>query len=419
MSARNFLDKCANDTEWWAGISKEMNAWKHLAKNHKIISMDEILSLANGIVDNRESKNNLTNLCWKTYSVFEVMEGTAKYVDSIIGLKAKYSNLEEVLKDYLQYMDFEKPNITESQLFYGNGAMYSFLLNKIDNSKDWQRHIAIGASFDSALEAALKQKIKLTPKYKIKNDWCNGSSVLTTEEQLLRDKSAQSYEENPNIKKWKLVDENTLRFDGAIERGEFDKFLNVYTQHPKINTIILNSVGGTTSEAIKIANRIIQRRLKIVIDGHCGSSCANYLFNGGFNKEIKFGFVGFHGNVTAFINSTTPEQRLNMIKDSYDQFNVPYTEASLQEAFLEDESYAKKEISWESELFKNLTISQELFDLTQKVDKGVGDNNDYEFLALDLSAFKFFGIDRIELPLEQDLCFAQKLYGKTPLLSFE
>jgi hypothetical protein len=41
------------------------------------------------------------------------------------------------------------------------------------------------------------------------------------------------------------------------------------------------------------------KRLDVVVDGVCASSCANYIFCAAKTKTIKHGFVGFHGNITA------------------------------------------------------------------------------------------------------------------------
>lgn len=52
-------------------------------------------------------------------------------------------------------------------------------------------------------------------------------------------------------------------------------------------------------------------------------------------------------------------------------------------------------IKREEVFFKNLNVSQELFDITQRKDKGVGDKKEYQFLMPAPEVFVKYGITNV------------------------
>ncbi len=94
---------------------------------------------------------------------------------------------------------------------------------------------------------------------------------------------------------WEKVNEKTLRFWGQIDKKTAAAFYKIIT--PKITTIIVNSGGGEVENALLVGREIYKRQLNIIVDGRCGSSCANYWFVAATNKTVRRGsWVGFHGN---------------------------------------------------------------------------------------------------------------------------
>lgn len=94
---------------------------------------------------------------------------------------------------------------------------------------------------------------------------------------------------------WTKVNEQTLRFTGQIDArtaANFNKLIN-----PKIKTIVVQSGGGDVDAALQVGQEIHRRQLNIIVDGRCGSSCANYWFVAAAHKTVTEGsWVGFHGN---------------------------------------------------------------------------------------------------------------------------
>lgn len=82
---------------------------------------------------------------------------------------------------------------------------------------------------------------------------------------------------------------DTLRLSGAI-RDDDDRQLAAALS-PTIRRVMLNSAGGQASTALRMAALIEARRIQVVVDGICASSCANYLFAAGAARSIRPGSV--------------------------------------------------------------------------------------------------------------------------------
>jgi hypothetical protein len=86
-----------------------------------------------------------------------------------------------------------------------------------------------------------------------------------------------------------------IKIDGPINFKSPQRFKELLGKND--TTVILDSPGGITSAALDIAEIIQERKLNVVVDGTCLSSCANYLFLAGNKKSAKkFSLVGFHGS---------------------------------------------------------------------------------------------------------------------------
>ena len=98
--------------------------------------------------------------------------------------------------------------------------------------------------------------------------------------------------------RWEQVNPQMLRFVGQIDAQTARKFNQMIT--PEITTIVVQSGGGDTDTALQVGQEIHKRQLDIIVEGRCGSSCANYWFVAAVNKTVgKGSWVGFHGNPTS------------------------------------------------------------------------------------------------------------------------
>jgi len=173
---------------------------------------------------------------------------------------------------------------------------------------------------------------------------------------------------------WTKSGPETLRFEGEIEPGEYDRFSLVFG--PSIREIVVNSIGGVTEEGIRIGHAIAAGDVKITVVGMCLSSCANYLFVAGHRREIRGGVVGYHGNIQACFTGVRREEMISRWKERYK---------------LSDEDIRRnlaaqdREIEEEARLLQIMGISQQLFERSCADDKG------YVFLLPTRTTFEKYG----------------------------
>lgn len=181
---------------------------------------------------------------------------------------------------------------------------------------------------------------------------------------------------------WTKTGPGTMSFKGGIEEGEYDRFAAVFDA--SIKEIVVDSGGGYTDEGIRIGHAIAAQNVKITVVGECLSSCANYLFVAGHQREIRGGVVGFHGNVQACFG--TPEKRAETIADMKKRYNMT------DEDIARNMERQDKEIIEERRLLTIMGVSQALFDRTCTKDKGMGDGKSYAFLLPKRTTFEKYGL---------------------------
>jgi ATP-dependent protease ClpP protease subunit len=94
-----------------------------------------------------------------------------------------------------------------------------------------------------------------------------------------------------------LPNSRTAYLQGRIQAGDEIVFQRAITD--QVDTVVVNSGGGDVIPALKMAELIRARGLRVVVDGACVSSCANYLFVAGRNQEVRQdSVVLWHGGVT-------------------------------------------------------------------------------------------------------------------------
>lgn len=178
--------------------------------------------------------------------------------------------------------------------------------------------------------------------------------------------------------KWTRVNDTTIMLEGNISEGNFEAFKKVFDD--KVKTVIINSGGGDTYEAVQIGLVLKNANVDVVVRGYCLSSAANYLFTAGKTKTIEDGIVGFHGNSIALTNEVGGVENL-----------IP-SDTPDRDKFI---ARIQKTLDLEKEFFQSQGISQRLFDITQTNDKGTGDGNTYEFLLPTSKTFAKYGITNV------------------------
>lgn len=188
---------------------------------------------------------------------------------------------------------------------------------------------------------------------------------------------------------WTKINASTIQFDGYIERGEFQKFSEVFDY--SVKEIIVNSGGGNTADGIKIGLRMAERPIKVTVIGKCLSSCANYIFVAGRERELREGIVGFHGNVKACFSGPKLQPALDDIRAQLRQEDPPLSEDEIKSVLDRFIAENEKQISDEAKLLTEIGISQELFDRSCEADKGMGDGKEYSFLLPKPATFLRYG----------------------------
>lgn len=194
---------------------------------------------------------------------------------------------------------------------------------------------------------------------------------------------------------WERIDTNSLKFSGHIVKGDLEKLENILKYGDKF--LFLDSKGGDAEEGVLLANKLLPYQMTVIVDGFCASSCANYLFTAGKNKEIRRGWVGYHGNMTAALSQDWDENAKKMKED------YKLTEEQVFEIHHRLLESAKIEQNY----LREIGVSQELFDRTQMRDKGMGDGIDYTFLVPKLETSERYGIKNVLG--KQDLTYGQEL----------
>lgn len=190
---------------------------------------------------------------------------------------------------------------------------------------------------------------------------------------------------------WTVVTNNTLSFKGPIESSEFDKFKQVFSSD--ITKIIVDSGGGDAEVGLAIGGLIAKADIDVEVQGICMSSCANYIFTAGRNKILNRGIVGYHGNMTALVNSIGKEGLINQMKQNG---------LSEQQATDFYNYYINEVLPHEKAFFSGLGISQDLFDRTQRDDKGMGFGV-YSALLPKHATFEKYGIHNVTGEQSQDV----------------
>ena len=131
-----------------------------------------------------------------------------------------------------------------------------------------------------------------------------------------------------------VYNENEIEILGGINYGLSRDFKAYLQQYPNIKTVRINSVGGRTVEATKIANMIREKALDTYAFGNCFSACT-YIFVAGKKRTVEYGAVlGFHkptlkgiseGELDQMIESSKKLFYANQIDRDFVQkaFNTP------------------------------------------------------------------------------------------------
>jgi ATP-dependent protease ClpP protease subunit len=177
---------------------------------------------------------------------------------------------------------------------------------------------------------------------------------------------------------WTIVDQGTVRFEGYIEEGDIARFDEIMNE--EINTMIVRSGGGDVLAAIPIAEKIQRKKMHIVVDSLCVSSCADYFFIAAGRKTVSLNsLVLLHGGITAKLEHESEK----MIEEMTRLGAKPEQVALYMKRWREG---AKKE----KEIYKNAGVDISLLEYSHLMT-----DRDYDYWAPPPETFKKLGVKNI------------------------
>jgi hypothetical protein len=206
------------------------------------------------------------------------------------------------------------------------------------------------------------------------------SGLFAGDNVILLSAAGQKNNESNNYG-WRSSAENTVSFSGDIVQNSFLGYQHVI--NGKVKNVIVNSGGGDVNEAIKIATDIYKRNLRVIIDGLCLSSCANYLLPAANAVKLSDGFIGVHGNVTSCVKLYG--SALNFAK-------LGYGGRLSDHQLIGNVKNIYSTIKNENEFYKIIGLDPEYLYLTCRPDKGMFDGSTYAFFAPKVESLGNYGI---------------------------
>ena len=179
-----------------------------------------------------------------------------------------------------------------------------------------------------------------------------------------------------------------VRFIGTLSAGDCGRFRRLLA--PAITTLEVTSPGGQAGEGLCIGN--LMRRhgfTRVVIRSICLSACANYLFLGAREKDVRQGIVGFHGNITALMRISSPDKMRRNLQAR------GVAEPRIRRIIAGRMAWGRQTSARELRFLKSIGVSQDLFERTQRPDKGTGRNAVYNFLFPTGPTFQRYGISGV------------------------
>lgn len=89
---------------------------------------------------------------------------------------------------------------------------------------------------------------------------------------------------------------DTVIYRGSLTKDGLKAMRDAGLGHP-ITTLLIDSAGGEIVVGMDFGTWVLERRLNVVVDRACLSSCANYVFTAARKKEILPGaVVAWHGS---------------------------------------------------------------------------------------------------------------------------
>jgi len=150
---------------------------------------------------------------------------------------------------------------------------------------------------------------------------------------------------------------------------------------PTIKTIIVNSGGGAVDDASKIGLLIHKKKLSVIVDGYCISSCANYFVTAASSVYLLNGLIGYHGNITSCVSIYGGVEKF-LLKDEPNPKGIDPTlfNAAKKQTFTTIEN---EKIFYDQVMIHPLYLTRSC-----KPDKGMNNGTIYAFISPPIDILK-------------------------------
>jgi hypothetical protein len=115
-----------------------------------------------------------------------------------------------------------------------------------------------------------------------------------------------------------------LTFTGEINRGAVDGILR-NPNFSNLRVLRISSGGGDVYAAIDLARVVYLKKTKLIIDGLCASSCANYILPAGGDLEVTPGSaIAVHGSASTTSKYETNDERKAFFAGVASVYEIPH-----------------------------------------------------------------------------------------------
>lgn len=138
-------------------------------------------------------------------------------------------------------------------------------------------------------------------------------------------------------------------FTGVIDEPNTEELLSAINKFPDY-TLIINSVGGRVDLAIDIGKAIHLNEMRLLVNGLCFSSCANYLVPAAFKLAVwENSFIIMHGSLpreffgyyNIYKSQPTGSQTRQDVPDNFDELYDKFPDFLTTEVVEESKYFAQ------------------------------------------------------------------------------
>ena len=184
---------------------------------------------------------------------------------------------------------------------------------------------------------------------------------------------------------------DTVIYRGSMTREGFDAIRKA-DLGPPVTTLLIDSAGGEIVTGMEFGAWVFERRLDVVVDRACLSSCANYIFTAGKNKEIKPGaVVAWHGSAK---QPGLLEQLHDIVEKDITSKGLPHSQKSreIARARLANVEYLTSAIQMQNGFFYRVGVDEYV---TRIGNDQYGVRGFFYLSVIDMAEF---GIDNVTAP---------------------